>query len=261
MRSSEFFARAYGSSDSPKNGKRPLAKKSTANKQKHNRKHTTSVKAETKSSAPNKNWSPDELVSYIEQHLRDREEMQETLASIGRKSAVALYRAGHGLQLLREKLKVNGAWEQTLRDKHIGKGTANEAIRLYGRATAQWGAKAEAELAKRTITEAKVDLGITKKKKKPAPKLRFPNPDVGDGNGAVAPPQVTRADEFLVAMVKRLEEVVKWDRTDLDVHQLDAFARRCINLLETFVLPALANKPAKKVTGSKQSKGGGKDVA
>lgn len=201
---------------------------------------------------PDKNWTSEQLTKYVKQNLQDRDDMKEQLAAIGRNSAVALFRAGHGLQVLRDKLKINSAWEQTLTDEGIGKGTANEAIRLYNKAAARWKGAAETELAKRTITEAKVELGVVKNKK--VPKLGVPkgqNEQVRDAAKADRPPEVTRADEYLVAMANKLDQVVKWDRSDLDAKQLDTMARRCIALLSTFLMQKQVS-PSKKLANKRK---------
>lgn len=261
MRNDRHFSRADGSTIdvSARNGTangvcKPAVNgehKSTTKQQHRGVPKRHSAKAKSSSDDPNKNWTLEQLTDYVRQHLNDREEMLETLAAIGRNSAIALFRAGHGLHLLRDKLKATSAWEQWLTDRQIGKGTANEAIRLYYKATARWKGRAEVELAKRTITEAKCDLEVIGSKKEKAEATRKPK-DAPGRNGKAAeddlPIEVTRADEYLVAMAHKLEEVVNWDRGDLDANQLDQFARRCIDLLGSFLLHGKKNITKRKNT-------------
>jgi hypothetical protein len=209
-------------------------------------KATKKTRSETKHQLPNKNSTSQQLIKFIKKHIADRQGMLETMAAVGRRSALALFLAGLGFYLLREKLKPSSAWEQTLTDNKIAKTTAYEAILLYTLATKKWGAGAEAEIAKHTITEAKVELGVVRRKgEKPRPNRNR------DSAHPANPVLNTRADIFLAVIAKKLEEVVNWDCDDLDQQHLDKLARHCAKLLSHFFAKKTA--PSKKTIAKRRA--------
>ncbi len=191
----------------------------------------------TKLSIPDRNWALEKLTPYIRERLKTRVDILVQLAALGRQSAVELFRAGRALHFVREKLKVDSAYCQWLEDNDIARTTAHEAIKLF------YNAKTEEAVAGMTVTEAKITYRVIKKKG--TPKLRVPKKhkeaEAVEPNGN-HPAQITRANEYLVAMFSKLEQVVTWDRSDLDAKQLDELARRCIQLLNTFLLDEPTNK-------------------
>ena len=98
--------------------------------------------------------------------LKCRDDMHESIAAIGRTSAVELFRAGRALSIAKGKLKVTKGWEQWLKDNKLPKTTAFEAVKLFTRA------KTETAVASMSITTAKIRYGVAKTK---AP--RPPNSD------------------------------------------------------------------------------------
>ena len=158
--------------------------------------------------------------------------MTEQLVAVGRRSTVELFRAGRALHFLRDKLKADNAYVKWLEDNDIARTTAHDAIKLYCKA------KSESAVEKLTITEAKVTFGISKARKKSKPIAPKPSKEGDDASQEDGPPDFTKADTVLVVMAKKLEEVVNWDRTDLDPVRLDGLARRCIDLLRAFLQKA-----------------------
>ena len=184
-------------------------------------------KGEPQRATPNHNWNLEQLTSYVKDCLKCRDEMNEDLAALGRKSAVELFRAGRALHFIREKLKVQNAYIKWLEDIGVARTTAHEAIKLY------YKAKKESALEKMTITEAKIKFGVTKSKPS---KSSVPNNKKKDGTDVEAGTPFaddTKADTWLLAMAKRLPEVAQWDRSDLDAQHLDRLARHCIRARST----------------------------
>lgn len=199
----------------------------------------TASKGKPQCATPDHNWNLEQLTDYVTGCFTTQSEMKEDLAAIGRKSTVELFRAGHALHFIREKLKADKAYVQWLEDKSIARTTAHDAIKLY------YKAKTEIAVEKLTITEAKVKFGITKAKpKNTAVPKRPTSKDQGPADGE-RHVELTKADTVLVVMAKKLEEVVRWDRSDLDPMRLDKFARRCITLLNDFLFKKTVANPKK----------------
>jgi hypothetical protein len=190
----------------------------------------TASKAESQRATPNHNWTLEKLTDYVTDCFKCRDEMNDHLAAIGRKSTVELFRAGHALDVIREKLKADKAYVQWLEDNGIARTTAHDAIKLY------YKAKTESAVEKLTITEAKIKFGVTKAKPKKLAVAKRPKDEDQGQSEEERPAELTRADEVLVRIAVTLEEVVQWDRSDLDPIRLDKFARRCITLLNAFLL-------------------------
>jgi hypothetical protein len=206
--------------------------RSTATKTAASASSTQLIGASPQHSTPDHNWSPEQLTRYVKKHLANREDMTEQLVAVGRRSTVELFRAGRALHFLRDKLKADNAYVKWLEDNDIARTTAHDAIKLYCKA------KSESAVEKLTITEAKVTFGISKARKKSKPIAPKPSKEGDDASQEDGPPDFTKADTVLVVMAKKLEEVVNWDRTDLDPVRLDGLARRCIDLLRAFLQKA-----------------------
>lgn len=189
----------------------------------------TELNEESDCATPNHNWTMENLTDYVKRCFKNKGDMADQLAFIGRKSAVELFRAGCALHFMREKLKIKSAYVKWLEDAGIPRTTAHEAIQLF------YKAKLEKAVEAMTITKAKTHFGVVKSKPK---KSSVPKKQGDDGidSAAAHRDNDTRADMYLLAMSKRLSEVVQWDRSDLDVKHLDRLARHCIKLLSDFLL-------------------------
>lgn len=197
----------------------------------------TASNSEPHRATPNHNWTQEKLTEYVKECFISRDDMNEQLAFIGRRSSVELFRAGYALHLLRDKLKVTGGWEQCLKDNSIPKVTAFEAIRLYYKAKKLWKDAAESEVGKMTITAAKVKLGVIKEKQKTKSGVPGKPKDKGEKESGGQPKEpLPKVDTMLVIIAKKLTDVSEWDRSDLDPERLDKLARQCIKLLGSFLL-------------------------
>lgn len=98
-------------------------------------------------------WNLDRLAQYVLAGLEKIARLETQVKRLGRRTAVEVHRIGHALSLAQEQTKPRGQWTRWLAKHGIPRMTAWEAIKLYQSAT-------EAEVAKLTITEAKMKFGI-----------------------------------------------------------------------------------------------------
>jgi hypothetical protein len=101
--------------------------------------------------ADNESW-----LGYAVAQLGYSKEFETQAQILGRKSAVHLYRAGHGFSVVRERHKEEGTWMALLEGKGLAHSTVLQAIQLYERAGSEDAVK---ELG---VTEAKTKFGIVK---------------------------------------------------------------------------------------------------
>ena len=80
-----------------------------------------------------KNSTVEELIAYVLERLKIREDISEQLAVVRRRSAVELFRAGHALHLLRDELKATNGFLQCLESNKICRTTAHNAMTHYYR--------------------------------------------------------------------------------------------------------------------------------
>jgi len=190
----------------------------------------------TQHPCPNANWTLEQLTEYVRSCIKSRDDMTKQVISLRAKSAVEIFRAGQALQIIRDKLKAQKAYVQWLEDEGICRTTAHEAIKLVANA------KTEKAVEKMAITEAKELFGVIKPKSEKsansANKQRNAGSDetsdVVDDDADLN--EITRVDEVLLAMKRRLQEVVQWDRSDMNADDLDRTARNCIDILNVFLI-------------------------
>ena len=178
---------------------------------------------------PNANWNLEQLTEYVRSCLKSRDDMNDQLTAVGRRSAVELFRAGHALHLLRLKLKVKNGYVQWLKNEKIARTTAHEATKLYLKA------KTEQAVERFTITEAKIKFGFVKAKPKKTSDAKQ-RKDVKHDPEESQTLEIIRADQCLYIIKRKLQDVVQWDRSDLDPDELDRLANQCIQLLNAFVI-------------------------
>lgn len=109
---------------------------------------------------PEAGWTDDKLELYVRSTLKQATELEDRSLDLGHKSAIALFRCGNALFIMRERRKSEGSWMAWLKACKFAVGTAHEAIRLYEKA------KNEKALQGLTITAAKEKYGIVKPKEK-----------------------------------------------------------------------------------------------
>jgi len=100
---------------------------------------------------PDSSWTPKKLAIYAAHHL-NRE------VALGRKSAVTVFRAGHALSLLRANARGRKLWVRYQKKHNFARSTVNHAIRVFEYF------KDESKLGNMTITEAKREAGVIRRK-------------------------------------------------------------------------------------------------
>jgi hypothetical protein len=100
-------------------------------------------------------------------NLKQADQAKGTLSTLGKSAAESVFKAGQALVALRDKLP-QGHWKSWQREKGLGVGTVNEAVRLYERAGTL------ARVKGLSITEAKVRFRViadpkVKAKRPPTP--------------------------------------------------------------------------------------------
>ena len=95
---------------------------------------------------PSETWNLKQLTRYVVTGL-------DKIQRLSRRTSVETHRVGHALSIVQQKTKPFGKWTKWLVKHDIPRMTAWEAIKLYESAS-------EEEVAKLTITEAKVKFGI-----------------------------------------------------------------------------------------------------
>ena len=104
---------------------------------------------------PSAEWPTDRLATYARNQIGESGAIEASLGLMARRSTVAFFRAGQALAIARDRLKASNGWEQWLKNHHIPKTTAFEAIKLAENA------KDESAVATLALTEAKRRYGVS----------------------------------------------------------------------------------------------------
>src|SRR5262249_40437737 len=83
---------------------------------------------------PDDGWSTDRLAEYVHAKLDEARHVDNMAQQLAKRSSVQVFRAGHALSIVRDRLKVSRAWERWLKEHGIRKTSAWEAIELCRRA-------------------------------------------------------------------------------------------------------------------------------
>jgi hypothetical protein len=110
----------------------------------------------TENAAPDETWEIERLADYAIKGLEQAKVFEVEANLVARKSTVQLFRAGHALHILQEKLKGDSQWCSWLKEHRIPRTNAWEAIQLFIRA------KTESAVTDLTPGEAKQKYGISK---------------------------------------------------------------------------------------------------
>ncbi len=119
---------------------------------------------------PTADWSVEDLAQYVQGKLHEADRLGEMAIDLGRRSVLALFEAGRGLVLIRDKLLPRKGWVAWQREAGLSRTQVNRATRLY---EAAGDADALAPFA--TIGEALSRFGI-EEKRPPGPRVSFPTP-------------------------------------------------------------------------------------
>lgn len=158
--------------------------------------------------APSPDWTFEDLQRYAVRQVRRYE-----LADV--RKARDVFRAGHALALVRDRLKTGREWVAWQKRRKLKRSTVHQAIRVYEHFQTEEAIKGQ------TIMEAKRAAGIIKPKPEPAPEAAgLPEPirrldkAVRDINAALAECKEGVADgtldrEAVAKLVEELAEVVR----------------------------------------------------
>jgi hypothetical protein len=124
---------------------------------------------------PDPSWGHEKLGMYVRERLNEGKRLEDEAIKLGRRSAEEIYYAGMALAIVKDQMKSKGKWMYWQELHGFAVQTVNETIRLYERIMDP------AKLRGMTITEAKIEAGIIKRRK-PKDKATAPETKVG-GDG------------------------------------------------------------------------------
>ena len=178
---------------------------------------------------PDESWILNRIAQYVLLGIEKIARLDAKAKQLNRREAVEVHRIGHALSIARKTTISLGQWGKWLTKHHIPRTTAWEAIKLYESAS-------EEEMAKLTITEAKMKFGIYPE---------FQPSETAEATVAKEVPQ--EPDHQLALMHRRLKSVtetinsIDWQKELLWSVEVDEVLMFCKEVVRTI------NQKRKKV--------------
>jgi hypothetical protein len=132
--------------------------------------------ATTEFDIPDPKWGQEKLAIYVKERLGDGKRLEEESIRLGRRSAEEVYYAGMALAIVKDQLKSKGKWMYWQELHGFAIQTVSETIKLYERIMDP------EKIREMTITEAKIEAGIIKRRK-PREKATATETPVLSGDG------------------------------------------------------------------------------
>jgi hypothetical protein len=179
---------------------------------------------------PDESWSLNRIAQYVLLGIEKIARLDAKAKQLNRREAVEVHRIGYALSIARKTTTPLGQWGKWLTKHRIPRTTAWEAIKLYESAS-------EEEMAKLTITEAKMKFGIY-------PEFQ---PSENAEQSALAREVPLEPDHQLALMHRRLKSVtmtinsIEWQKDLLWSVEVDEVLTFCKEVVRTI------NQKRKKV--------------